>query len=33
MILKLNDNAQRLFAGLKPNPNIVRDETITFTKL
>ena len=30
---KSNDNAQKLFAGLKPNPNIGTDETITFTKL
>ena len=30
---KSNNNAQKLFAGLKPNPNIGTDETITFTKL
>ena len=30
---KSNDNAQKLFAGLKPNTYIGTDETITFTKL
>ena len=30
---KSNDNAQKLFAGLKPNTYIGTDGTITFTKL